>query len=207
MTDLPPPAECWKYIPSDKGDDVGDSIYLSVGKALSAWEMVEGAFAGIFSRFLFSESWAAERAYGTIVGNRARKEMLEAVAEIFFKFKKVSDEDQKSFRLIMEHFRQASAIRNNVAHGYVVSLTLSNKNMGVFLLPPHYNSKKTTSFVLRDHTVPREDISSAFGVSYSYTSRDIDGFAVKFRALNNLALEYQVKLISNYSPGVPKPTQ
>ena len=196
MSDLPPPGECWKYTPKPKGDASADPIFLAVGKALSSWETVEGEFASIFSSFLSAEHWGAQRAYGIIVGNRARREMLEAVAELFFRFRKVSSDDRKLFKLVMEHFQKASAIRNNIAHGYVTSFMMDGNDRGTFLVPPQYNSTKTTAFVMRDHTAPGEDISSVMGIDYRYTSGDIDGFSGKFRALAALAAKFHMTMTS-----------
>jgi hypothetical protein len=105
---------------------VGDSnpvaICCAIGSTLTTWEMTEVAYSYLFNMIVRPRhsSPAIRRAYGSIVSPRGRREAIEAAAEVFFqKFPNAGLEHELS-EFIGIH-RNASARRNEIAHGVIVS--------------------------------------------------------------------------------------
>src|SRR4051812_41171572 len=69
---------------SAQGDATEDEIYLSVGRALSRWELVDNFMARLFATLVNSPSQASARAFGTVVSPQGRRDMLEKAGEVYF---------------------------------------------------------------------------------------------------------------------------
>ena len=79
----------WDIPPTLASGDAGENgMYLAVGRALTAWEYVEEAFADIFATFVGAhesrepEVVPAFRAYGSVITSRGRADMLYRVPGI-----------------------------------------------------------------------------------------------------------------------------
>lgn len=158
-----------------KGDEDPDSLSLAVGQALSAWEHAEARFSHLFGTIIrpIYNSYAARRAYGSIASARGRREILEAVAEVFFR--NFPDTDtQEQMRVLLNHYTHAGARRNEFAHGIIGSdKGEDGKSLGWFIVPAVWNSNK-------------RDIDS--GISYRYPSKEIHKFQILFNDLGGRAI-------------------
>ncbi|HEY8215394.1 MAG TPA: hypothetical protein VIG36_14840 [Methylocystis sp.] len=152
-----------------KGDRNPEAIYLSVGRALSTWEHTERSFAGLFAGIVSPSkgSFPARRAYGTIISQKNRREMIEKASEAFFAFFK--DEDlEKALKETLNFYSDAAARRNDIAHGIVLQPKLG---AGYFLTANLYTSKRK---LYADHP-------------YYYNSQIIDKFSDSFSSLSGSA--------------------
>lgn len=180
----PPP---WPTV-CDKSADI---TYTAVGRALSNWEGVEIALAGLFSALLGirgDEGLIATRAYGAVITAKGRIDMLQAAADAFF-FRWSNDELKKKVHTILEAAVQFSARRNEIAHGQVHEIevngdVISNgrggffqtrKKLGFALGPSYYATKKTAL------SAP-ETLLSPIGraAKYCYSSAEINLISDKF---------------------------
>lgn len=179
-----------------RGDSDWKKIWQAVGMALSAWEYVEEECALLFSVLVDSKSEAAYRAYGCIVSNSTRREMLQHSAESFFEIHKVIDGDRTFFYDLMKHLEKGSSIRNEIAHGAVLGIIIKKQSHEYFLLPPIYNSRKNTTEVATAPTLEPRLLRKA---KYSYVTMDVGNFAQKFHWLRG-ALEAYRQALSNAYP-------
>ncbi len=137
-------------------------VYIGVGHALSNWEHVESAGAMFFSTFIESASIAGTRAYGTINGSRAREAALRQAADTFFSLQKsqhrknrsIYDEIIKSEKIancLIKNYSQASARRNDIAHGVAQELSAEKTDKySWFLVAQNYQSTKTVNWIEDD---------------------------------------------------------
>jgi hypothetical protein len=178
--------------PKDKGDESLIAIYTSVGLHLSSWEMLEMFMSMLFSTLIGSYSHAAVRAYGAISSANGRREALEQAGQVFFHENDLPKEFEKFFGKLMDHFREAGARRNEIAHGVASKLQIDNVSRGCFLAPPQYNSRKTVSPFIAFRAPPdikAQDEFHMFGQKYRYTSNDVDHFTTLLRQLSGCATE------------------
>lgn len=186
-----PPVAIWDRPPArEKGDEDADEIYRAMGSALSTWEMVEDVFATLFQELVDSESIAAKRAYGAVVASGGRRDLLKAAAEVYFHIHKIDDDFRATFKNLIEHFNLAGVRRNEIAHGHVITLFHMEEEIGSFLVPPSYNSRKTEAFV----TPRRGDKFSILMGDYRYTSEDINTFSTKLTSFHGIVLKFSVSL-------------
>jgi hypothetical protein len=173
-----------------KGDRDPDTIYLSVGRALSMWEHTEADFSRLFSHLITPGrgSGAARRAYGSIASSNGRRDLIEKAGSVFFQFFP-QKELQESFINTVKLYADASARRNDIAHGIVVRF---GKNMedGYFLSANMYTSK-----------------TPLFGSpSYYYTTHIIMSFFLEFEKLGDRANGIVRQIEKHYyaSPKTPR---
>lgn len=198
---IPPVNDLWEHPDSkENGDDNSDTVFRSVGRALSTWEGVETIFASMFGLFVESHSKAAERAYGAITSNSGRREALKRAAEIFSS-KQGDKFPQNDFDLLMKHFCRAAVTRNEIAHGIVMSFVIDNKPRGFFITPAPYNSRKTEARTLswwkEVAEQSRADPFKVFGHDYRYTSADVDHFEKLFEELRKQASGFFIEQLMN----------
>src|SRR5271166_1937217 len=106
--------EYWKLPPArNKGNDNVAMIKLAIGDATTEWEGIEFSLVSLFCHFVQGRpSNAAARAYGAISSSRGRMEALENAAEVYFHLHHVSDDLQRDFDLMKNHFSVARGRRN-----------------------------------------------------------------------------------------------
>jgi hypothetical protein len=147
-------------VKSKKGAVSDKLIYIAVGHALSNWERVESAAAALFAHFVESKSIAAQRAYGSITGARARQAALSEASETYFLLRqtmwsreardKVSAMKECSEKLI-HNYGGASARRNDIAHGVAQDLSgATSKQLSWYLVAPNYQSQRTANWIPDD---------------------------------------------------------
>jgi hypothetical protein len=149
-------------------------IHIAVGHALSNWEHVEAAASMLFSHFIDSNSIAAQRAYGTINGARARQAALREASDTFFllrrnaykKNRKIYEEvkiAEKCASVLIHNYGLASGRRNDIAHGIAWELSFKEqKEQSWFLVAPNYQSSRNVNWIEDDFR-----LRSAKGLSLS----------------------------------------
>lgn len=162
--------------------------------ALSSWEKVESFASTLFTVFMQGSYPAAERVFGTIVSNSGKRAALAAAAEVDFFTRKVSDEDKKAFELLVQHYEYGGGRRTEIAHGVVINAEMDGVN-GYFLMPPHYNTKKTDLWSTA--LAKNKEGIDAFG-HYRYTSEDIKHFRTRFSSLSSWVFEYVADYVKKY---------
>lgn len=178
----------WGPFPAtDLGDDSPDPIHLEVGRSLSQWEMMEVALGLTYQTMCqgrYSEGLmgAASRTYGLITSATVRKTVLAEIAEIFAVF--VDPEfDLLRFKRLLEQYAKASALRNNLAHGYVSSISVDGTPHGYYLVPAAYITKRNLRVDQWEEfksKAPKPDFPS---MAYLYTSSDIARIRSQFEVL------------------------
>jgi hypothetical protein len=169
--------------PAKHGDSDENAIFNAVGRALTEWEQVETECARLFAIFVSAHQQRtyhapAVRAYGCIISFKSRAEMLRMAGTAYFdKRKTKKDSFERGFKNIIKEYSAYSDRRNEIAHGCVKSVFVTEKNnkrghrrgaIGLYLLPSFYNPKK-----FRDE---------AF--TYQYTSSDVIHYAQEFTKLH-----------------------
>jgi hypothetical protein len=161
-------------------------IHEAVGNALSQWEWVEYFLAGIFHTLIESHSHAAKRAYGILTGSPVKADSIREASAVFFMFHqdRFSEEDQSALAKLLGSYREASARRNDIAHGWPVYIKIDNKSKGTFLQAPDYNTRRTNPIKFR----------SSLGSSYSYSKSEIMEITEKFTKFAEQIMQYNLYL-------------
>jgi hypothetical protein len=81
----------------------------------------------------------------------------------------------------------ASDRRDDIAHGFAERQIANSVDHGVFLMPPDYNLRFTT-------TAPRMEGNAFFDEKYRYTSAEIQTFANKFKEGRALLKAYTARM-------------
>jgi hypothetical protein len=162
------------------GDTDENTLYASVGRALTAWERYEAQLAFLFAQFttaiLFQPSIRAYCAVRTFEG---RADMLRAASKSYFYGFGIGKDHQltKDYKAILSKATSFVPRRNDIAHGVVDHYMQQEKaesfNKNEFALFPAYGSLKE-----RD---------SAGIPGYCYTSAELDYFSDQFAMLHKPA--------------------
>jgi hypothetical protein len=139
------------------GDADQDTTFAAIGRALSAWEALEGALGHIFAATL-GVPWYSEmptlRAYGAVASFSGRADMLNAAIEAsFFGKTAVADRMVKAgLERLIERAIGFSGRRNDIAHGVVGehphyysgtgALFSGPQTLGFVLLPSYFATGK-----------------------------------------------------------------
>ena len=159
--------------PEEAGSSTADEIFLSVGRALSAWEVVQDGMQDLFCTLCKASPFALGRAFGVIESVPAKIDMMRyAARESLFGHKELLSRVEALLTEIINFNMR----RNDIAHGIVSLVSKQDKQLGFFLIPPHSMSKKIKD--LRNLKTPLEDIHG-----YRFTARQIDNFASEFSRL------------------------
>ena len=191
------------------GDPFASVIQLGVGHALTNWEHLENSVAVLFSLFTESGSIAAIRAYGTIIGARARHAAVSEAMDVFFDIRKQQHKKDRSIydtlvshknaaTILLANYLSASKRRNDIAHGVCWELSVvKSDTRSWFLVPPTYNSAHSSHWIeddfkwqaatggqLRD---PEQTITYnkmyRKNADYVFSTKEIKTFAGKFAYL------------------------
>lgn len=154
----------WDVRPmQQKGDDNPEGIYLQVGAALTAWEMLESLCAELFDAIVAAQpsNRAAFFAFSAVKSSSARTELIEAAAA---KAIPPSDPVHADVAAAIEAFRKFGARRNEIAHGRAY-------NLGQF------------GFFLGPNNVMRHKWADNGAAKYQYVADDIAYYARNFEKL------------------------
>jgi hypothetical protein len=173
-----------------KGAATREELYLAVGAALSAWELVEEGLAEIFALFVgasVSGHDPAIRAFGSVLTFKGRQEMVCAAKESFFLKAAVHEPLVKQFGELNEEAGGFAGRRNEIAHGRVQSLS----GKGFYLLPGLYNTSKN----------PINPQTKNPLLAYAYGPKEIESYREGFELLASKLSDYA----NGWAP--PKPSQ
>lgn len=161
---------------------------------MSRWEAVEETFSSLFAYFVQSPAQAAARAYGAVIGNQSRRQMIEEASEVFLRMHRAEQQFAGPLGRLLDHYSNGASRRNDVAHGYVMNIQVASQDLGHFLIPPFYNSRNTRAFVSQ----PISDNLTFSTAKYRYTSEDIARFTAMFNELQHEALKYFAQLAAAF---------
>ena len=182
--------------PPPAGAPTRDAVFLEVGRALSAWEGVEGNLAYIFATLVTprGSQLAALRAYGSVLTGRGRVEMMVAAAAAFF-FGQEEVQEYVALRDLLKEVAGFAGRRNEIAHGivgrYDIGPATSRRETPSYVLgPPQYATKKT---MLKPRRSRAEVVHHA--PRYAYSDVQIDAFRRQFARLERHAVGVWIDLI------------
>ena len=188
----------------DEGDAGEEAVWAAVGRALSKWEDLEHRLSMIFGILVAPDADAlpAQRAYGSVLTFRGRKEMIDAAAGAVF-FSKPDPDLAKALLSLMKEIGNFAARRNEVAHGSVATYfgpvgtkggmppaLLRRPDKATFVLrPPEYATNKTA---LEPGRFLMEQAYHA--PIYAYSSVEIGVFERHFVRLTQEAHDLYIRL-------------
>ncbi len=158
------------------GDSSSEALYTAVGQALNNWEHAENSFAHLFGTIIRPgrNSYAARRAYGSIVTARGRKEMLGSVIAVFFRNFPNEAAEQEA-KALLNRYQVAAARRNELAHGIVGGdRDEDGQFLGHFVVPSIWNTNK-------------RGLDS--GIKYRYSTKEINLLLGHFTNLGGQAID------------------
>ncbi len=175
-----------------KGDRREAKIHTAVGSALSSWEELEYQLGEIFVALVVGRSNEALRAYGAVLANSTRQDMIHAAAGAFFLVRdnENSTRIQADLKSLMDAVEGFAPRRNEIAHGVVTVYPIRDWDKGAaddavdftFVLgPSYYANKKRPMF--------RVQGTAAMGLSslYQYSAAQILAFGSHFQRLRQTA--------------------
>jgi hypothetical protein len=183
--------------PPKVGDASNDITFQAVGEALSQWEFFEGNLSLAFS-FLLGSGYgnlAAGRSYGSVESFRGRVQLIEAAAEVYFKYNVDKELYSDLKKLLNQANRHWSGRRNEIAHGIVQPwFGVENEGKenetairkGFVLFPAYYATRKRRL----PETTPFTDIVP----KYVYSSVEIKKFGKHFYKLGETAIHILTRL-------------
>jgi len=145
----------WDRSPQpDKGELSAEDIFVSVGRALSAWENLEAALGDFFAFIVgagFGLTDPALRAYGSVSSFANRATMLEEAAAAYFHDNPNSHFKERFRQVITVECRGFSGRRNQIAHGRVQGAFNKSGGIGMYLMPSLYATKNAPAFPGKHH--------------------------------------------------------
>jgi hypothetical protein len=168
-----------------------DELYIAIGAALSAWELVEEGLAEIFALFVGSPEAGpgpghdpAIRAFGSVLTFKGRQEMVCAAKEAFF-YRAPKDPLVKHFGDLNEEAGGFAGRRNDIAHGRVQIV----HGKGFYLFPGLYNTSK--------NPIDQPAI-------YAYGPNEVHYYRESFEILSQKLTEYAIYANAWKPPPSPK---
>jgi hypothetical protein len=154
------------------GEKSENDLFIAVGKALSHWELVEQAIAGLFTLVTvgsyFAPSAPALRAYSSVGSTSNRIQLVRAALEGWLREWKDCPLGENALSLLNECGGWA-ARRNDIAHG-LVDRFVDEFERGWFLIPGIYSKRGRNERGKTD---------------YRYNAAIINAFGEQFLGLHN----------------------
>ena len=184
------------------GDPNAEMLYLSVGRALTKWELLEGQIVDLYAAIIgandpsYYKYAPAIRAFGSITSPATRADLIQAAAESYFYylgFKAGIDLEkleamqfeavEKELREILKMYRGWMARRNDVAHG-CVRANQSDTDQTTYLLFPSEGAERKWCIILGepDYAYEAKHIDD-FGVAFDKLSETVDTLVDRLQAL------------------------
>ena len=186
-----------------QGETSRESMYATVGHALSNWVEVEDKFAQLLLYMCIDQntlfvSQYIDRIFGSIENMGGRIKAFEAAAAIyFFPYWEISVV-KKTMKLLLSEIEKASHRRNDIAHGRVVSVksdaiefdenglkypeTDEYDASGFMLVAPEHMTWRNTHYY---EGLIHDDPLARFRSEYRLNAKDILLFGYKFSLLKN----------------------
>jgi len=176
------PNHPWNPLPVEAmGDEDSDVLFAAIGRALSAWETMEGLLARVFASLCRAEFDGAVRAYGVVSSSSGRLDMLTEALESFPN-RRVGE--IANLPSLIKRIGRFGGRRNEIAHGVVWHFSADAKSLGHYLVPAMYNSRKRLSYeafiAMRPMTT---DLPWHAALKYAYNSSQVDYFRAQFTFL------------------------
>ncbi len=195
----------WDVIERVEGESDPDKLYLSIGRALSAWEWMEQSFAHLFGFFCGGEdTLPARRAYGAVITFRGRSEMLRSVAEAYF-YSRPDHAMKDRFFALLNLASNFSARRNEIAHGIVtIAYFISTDGSPIrspekalegarwLLCPPDYATNKNVLIPIAEQTIGQ------IRRKFAYASAQVDHYHDEFRKLHKSQWDFMLAWANRY---------
>jgi hypothetical protein len=166
---------------AERGENSENDVYVAVGKALSHWELLEQAIAGLFTLVTVGSYYAPSaptlRAYSSVTSSGNRIQMVRAALEGWLRDWKDCPLREKSLGILKECSGWAGR-RNDIAHG-LVDRFADEFEKGWFLLPGSYSKKG------------RNEVGK---IDYRYNAEIIHNFSDRFLELHNRLNEITSKM-------------
>ena len=184
----------WDVVLDKDGDRTPDEIYYNVGRALSAWEYLEGVNGRLFGAILGLGGFntiVAERAFGTVGNSKGRSEMLvEAINTAFTaKYGNATAGQLKiDLMALISRTKLFAARRNEIAHGAVIEFGEGFDQKGNFLSPASYNTSKHKTL-------------NQLETTYRFNAKTIARFADEFGILHVTGLHLLTRTIPVFGLG------
>lgn len=175
------------------GDSDPHGLFYAVGSALSGWEKLQQRQARLFGQLVMSRRGAAEAAYGTVTTSTARKDMVLIAAHRVLAGR--DDALYQEIKHAVESTDKLSARRNEIAHGVVWQFQTQKRDIGYYLIPPYYNTRKSIrrNNIQKDRSgesIDAHDDEWLFDeLSFCYTSSQINYYEDAFVEQASLVLE------------------
>jgi hypothetical protein len=181
----PPAKKPWDAPFALKGDSSEDDLFKAVGRALTDWEFVEEALARIYVALMRSDIHTpnpAIRAYGAVLGSKARIDMIRAAGEAYMTLPYTGtlvfpSQARDAFGPLLDQCFEWGNRRNDIAHGRSWP---SDNGSEYFLFPALYSTKKW---------------KLAQPPAYRYSSKEITTLSAAFQdlydRLSELAWEFE----------------
>ncbi|MBR0786930.1 hypothetical protein [Bradyrhizobium iriomotense] len=165
---------------ADDGEPSADAIFAAVGKALSRWELLESAVAGLFTVITVGNYYAPTspmlQAYSAIAGSDSRIRMVRAALESWLLTWPLCPLGPNATDLLKQCGRWAGR-RNDIAHG-IADIWFDDAHW--YLFPGLYAGKGRT--VLAN---PEQGKPLIHRPDYRYNAEIIEAFADQFLSLYN----------------------
>ena len=147
-----PTSQPWDAPPFPQhGDDDHDTLFASIGRALTAWEDLKSflahLYSGISEKSLYDQK--SIYVYGTFPNVRVKVSEFRSSATRYF-IKYPNQEIEATLCWILQNFEGWSQRRNDVAHGVVRSIDIAKDpqvsilgaSVSWCLVPPHFKEEK-----------------------------------------------------------------
>lgn len=163
----------WDIRPwAERGEKSENDVFVAVGKALSHWELLEQAIAGLFTLVTVGSYYAPSapmlRAYSSVASSGNRIQMVRAALEGWLRDWKDCPLCENSLEILKECSGWAGR-RNDIAHG-LVDRFVDEFEKGWFLVPALYSKKG------------RNEVGK---MDYRYNAEIIHNFSDQFLELHN----------------------
>lgn len=183
----PPEPNPWDILPTrDRGDDEPQALYLSVAKALTAWEFLDSAQGILFGVLVNSRAGSAESAYGMVISPASRADMVLAAASCLFA---PGEPLLEEIETTVNQIRQMAGRRNDIAHGVInthrplLFKSDGSDSLGWFISPTYNNTRRSiphaekVAMAHADIRAPSQHFHR-----YAYVSEQVDWYASHFTA-------------------------
>lgn len=215
MPATPANPKAWEDLPiAHKGDVSPNKIYFWVGAALSAWELLDGDLAGIYSAIVPSPAAQAVTSYGVVSSLATRSSMILVAASFVFR---ETNPVRKEIEALIDDVGKLSGKRNNLAHGRINKITKLMPGLGThalgpgyYLMPANYLTRKALTpeemlAMFSQHSnVPADDLLYS---KYAYTAADIERYAKTFKDYLDRSERLIERAAKEYARLYPPPEQ
>lgn len=191
--------------PSHHGDHDPTILHAAVGRALSAWELLELDWARVYSVFIWKHPYEAvhEPQYKNARIFRERMGIIDTAAKTYF-MQRPNQESEGEYDRLKDETVHLADRRNDIAHGLVtnvgsVSYNTAEVMQGKFhplhmLCPAMYRSKQ---YITAPPKLPFP--------GYSWTADDIDAYSRSFTDWRPKILSFFVRIRDERQASPDKP--